>query len=111
MFWRPKSPTVLYRVVGQREMDLIRAADHRAFPPRTRAQPCCVTVPDAAYATTIASDWSPRDAPVGTARYGSRVAVATALLKQFPALQVPASVNSRARCGNRNTYATVAPTS
>jgi hypothetical protein len=87
MFWKPKTVT-LYRVVGQREMDLIRESGHRAFPPRTRDQPCFVAAPGEDYAKTIARDWSTKDAPLGTARYVTRFQVDGALLQQFSLLRV-----------------------
>ena len=50
--------TVLYRPVGVAELDLIKAADYRALPPRLLEQPIFYPVTNEAYATQIARDWN-----------------------------------------------------
>ena len=50
--------TVLFRPVGQEELDLIRASDFTAFPPRLPEQPIFYPVLNEAYATKIARDWN-----------------------------------------------------
>ena len=56
-----KSETItLYRPVGQRELDLIRASGYRRFPPRLPEQPIFYPVFDEAYAVQIARDWNAR---------------------------------------------------
>jgi hypothetical protein len=49
---------VLYRPVGQQELDLIGASGYRAFPPRLPEQPIFYPVLNEAYATQIARDWN-----------------------------------------------------
>ena len=48
----------LYRPVGQKELDLIRASDYAAFPPRLPEQPIFYPVLNEEYATQIARDWN-----------------------------------------------------
>ena len=48
----------LYRPVGQKELDLIRASGNRAFPPRLPEQPIFYPVLNEEYATQIARDWN-----------------------------------------------------
>ena len=49
---------VLYRPIGQREMDLIGESDYKAFPPRLPGQPIFYPVLNLEYATQIARDWN-----------------------------------------------------
>src|SRR6266481_8798599 len=50
--------TILFRPVGQRELDLIRESEFTAFPPRLREQPIFYPVLDEEYAVQIARDWN-----------------------------------------------------
>ncbi len=50
--------TVLFRPVGQEELDLIRASNFTAFPPRLPEQPIFYPVLNEEYATQIARDWN-----------------------------------------------------
>ena len=50
--------TTLFRPVGQKELDLIRESDFRAFPPRLPEQPIFYPVLNEEYATQIARDWN-----------------------------------------------------
>ena len=50
--------TVLYRPVGQKELDLIRESNFTAFPPRLPEQPIFYPVLNEQYATQIAQDWN-----------------------------------------------------
>ena len=73
---------VLYRPVGQRELDLIQGAGYRAFPPRLPEQPIFYPVLNEAYATQIARDWNAkrnRDR-VG---YVTRFAVRATFLRKY----------------------------
>ena len=49
---------VLFRPVGQKELDLIRESDFRNFPPRLPEQPCFYPVLNEEYAMQIARDWN-----------------------------------------------------
>lgn len=55
----------LFRPVGPKEQELIRAAGNRAFPPRLPEQPIFYPVLEEAYAIQIARDWKVRDSGVG----------------------------------------------
>ncbi len=48
----------LYRPVGPQELDLIRALDYSAFPPRLPEQPIFYPVTNREYAIQIARDWN-----------------------------------------------------
>ena len=48
----------LYRPVGPKELELIRASAWREFPPRLPGQPIFYPVLDEEYATQIARDWN-----------------------------------------------------
>jgi hypothetical protein len=52
--------TVLFRPVGQKELELIRASEFREFPPRLPEQPIFYPVLSEEYATQIARDWNAR---------------------------------------------------
>jgi hypothetical protein len=61
-----KSETVtLWRPVGHAEMELIRAAGMRAFPPRLPEQPIFYPVTTEEYAVKIARDWNVPASGVG----------------------------------------------
>jgi hypothetical protein len=50
--------TVLFRPVGQKELELIRLSEFREFPPRLPEQPIFYPVLSEEYATQIARDWN-----------------------------------------------------
>ncbi len=54
---------ILYRPVGLTELDLIRQASFRAFPPRLPEQPIFYPVLTLTYAEQIARDWNTQRAP------------------------------------------------
>lgn len=49
---------ILYRPVGQEELDLIRQSNFREFPPRLPEQPIFYPVLNEEYAIQIARDWN-----------------------------------------------------
>jgi hypothetical protein len=65
----------LYRPVGQAELDLIRAAGMRRFPPRLSWQPIFCPVLDEEYAIRIAREWNTKDPGSGHVGYVTRFAV------------------------------------
>ncbi|OON70512.1 ADP-ribosylation/crystallin J1 [Hymenobacter sp. CRA2] len=75
----------LYRPVNQAELDLIAAADWRAFPPRLPEQPIFYPVTNEAYAAQIARDWNVPYYGVG---YVLRFAVDAAYASRFPVQNV-----------------------
>lgn len=59
----------LYRPVGQIELNLIKEAGYKAFPPRLFWQPIFYPVLDFDYACTIASEWNLNDDVNGNVGY------------------------------------------
>lgn len=81
----------LYRPVGRRELELIRASGCRAFPPRQPGQPIFYPVRTRAYAEQIARDWNTRDAASCFAGYVTRFRVPAAFLARYPVRTVGGS--------------------
>lgn len=52
--------TILYRPVGQKELDLIEGSGYKEFPPRLPEQPIFYPVLNEEYATQIAREWNAR---------------------------------------------------
>ena len=78
----------LYRPVGQAELELIRASEFKAFPPRLSHQPIFYPVMNEDYAREIAEKWNTRDEQSGYVGYVTRFQVRAEFLKQFPVKQV-----------------------
>jgi len=74
---------LLYRPVGQKELELIRATGMREFPPRLPSQPIFYPVLNLEYATEIARDWNTKDEASGFAGYVTRFAVRTDFLRRY----------------------------
>lgn len=79
---------VLFRPVGQRELDLIAATGFKAFPPRLPEQPIFYPVLVEDYAIQIARDWNTKDAENGSVGYVTRFQVDAAYLAAFEVKQV-----------------------
>jgi hypothetical protein len=73
--------TTLYRPVGPEELELIRRAGFRAFPPRLPAQPIFYPVLSEAYAVRIARDWNVKASGAGCV---TRFAVLASFLASYP---------------------------
>jgi hypothetical protein len=73
--------TTLYRPVGERELELVRASGWRLFPPRLPEQPIFYPVSNEEYAAQIARDWNTGDGAIG---YVRRFGVETDYLARFP---------------------------
>lgn len=73
---------VLFRPVGQQELDLIRETGCRAFPPRLAEQPIFYPVLNEEYAIQIARDWNAKqnDPRVG---YVTRFRVKTTFIERY----------------------------
>lgn len=85
------SVTLLYRPVGQKEMDLIRESSYRAFPPRLPEQPIFYPVLNEEYAMQIARDWNTKEeAGVG---YVTRFGVSTEYLQRYEVKTVGSSLH------------------
>lgn len=84
--------TALFRPVGQKELDLIREASFREFPPRLPYQPIFYPVLNEEYAKQIARDWNAKhnEERVG---YVTRFLVRTEYLKRYEVHTVGGSVH------------------
>ena len=76
--------TTLYRPVGEKELDLVRASGFSAWPPRLPEQPIFYPVTNEDYAIQIARDWNTKDASNGNVGYVTRFEVESGYLEQFP---------------------------
>ena len=74
--------TLLYRPVGQKELDLIRESGYTEFPPRLPEQPIFYPVLTEEYATKIARDWNTRYNSDGVGLV-TRFRVRTAFLARY----------------------------
>src|SRR5207244_3590590 len=74
----------LYRPVGQKELDLIRASGYLRFPPRLPGQPIFYPVLNEEYAAQIAREWNTRDPASGHAGYVTRFRVRAEFLRRYP---------------------------
>jgi len=82
-FGMPDSLTTLYRPVGRKELDLIRASGFRAFPPRLSSQPFFYPVLNEEYAVQIARDWNTKDEASGYEGYVLKFDVRMEFLNQY----------------------------
>ena len=74
--------TVLFRPVGQNELNLIKESGYSAFPPRLPEQPFFYPVLNEEYATQIARDWNTKyDA--SKCGYVTRFQVRAAFLERY----------------------------
>jgi hypothetical protein len=87
------STTTLYRPVGQKELDLIRASDFKAFPPRLFWQPIFYPVLNEEYAAGIARDWNTKDEASGYVGYVTRFQVRTEFLDKYDVQTVGSRVH------------------
>lgn len=82
------STKTLYRPVGQKELDLIAAADYRAFPPRLPEQPIFYPVLTREYAKQIAHHWNTKDERSGPVGYFLEFDVDTDYISRFEVKKV-----------------------
>jgi hypothetical protein len=80
-------PLILYRPVGRKELDLIRAAGWTAFPPRLPERPIFYPVLNEEYATQITRCWN---VPQLGAGYVVRFAVDAEFASKYPVQRVGA---------------------
>ena len=84
--------TVLFRPVGQEELDLIRSADFKEFPPRLPGQPIFYPVLNEQYARQIAEQWNAKRT-VSARGYVTRFQVITQFLEKYQVRTVGSSVH------------------
>lgn len=73
----------LYRPVGQAELDLIAAADYRAYPPRLSEQPVFYPVLNERYAREIAEKWNKKSADSQYAGYVTTFEIDDAYISRY----------------------------
>src|SRR2546425_1450462 len=71
----------LFRPVGPKELELIRASGNRALPPRLPEQPIFYPVLNEEYAAQIARDWNAKDSGAG---YVTRFQVRKEFVSKYP---------------------------
>ena len=79
----PEPLTTLYRPVGRKELELIRASEFRGFPPRLPEQPFFYPVLTEEYAVRIARDWNTKDEASGYEGYVLRFSVRSEFLSRY----------------------------
>ena len=81
----------LYRPIGQSELELIIAADYRAFPPRLPEQPIFYPVLNEKYAREIAERWNKKSADSGYAGYVTTFEIDDGFISKYSIQTVGAS--------------------
>ena len=81
----------LFRPVGEKELELIKQAGWRSFPPRLPEQPIFYPVLNARYAVEIAGRWNTKDANSGFKGYVTRFVVEDEYISRFEPHQAGAS--------------------
>ena len=81
----------LYRPVGPRELELIRASGWRHFPPRLPDQPIFYPVTNREYAAQIARDWNVKASGAG---YVTQFDVDATYLGQFSVQKVGSNIHT-----------------
>src|SRR5262245_4905229 len=89
---RQDKTIVLYRPVGQKELDLIRESGNKRFPPRLPEQQIFYPVLNEEYATQIAEKWNAKynDPKVG---YVTRFAVKAEYLQKYEVQTVGGTIH------------------
>ena len=82
---------ILFRPVGQKELDLIKAKGYLAFPPRLLYQPIFYPVLNESYAVKIARDWNTKDLASGYVGYVTRFYVQRQFLEAYTIQMVGSS--------------------
>lgn len=80
----PDGSTTLWRPVGPAELELLRAAGMRAWPPRLPDQPIFYPVLSEAYARQIAAEWNTAASGAG---YVTRFRLPTPVARRYPTCQ------------------------
>lgn len=83
--------TVLFRPVGQKELDLIVESGYTAFPPRLPYQPIFYPVLTEEYAVQIARDWNTKDKASDYVGYVTRFSVKNEFLDKYEVQTVGSS--------------------
>src|SRR5262249_178956 len=78
-----ENTVTLFRPVGLVELNLIKQAGYRAFPPRLPTQPIFYPVLTEAYAAHIARDWNTKDSASGYVGYVTRFRINAHFLNDY----------------------------
>jgi hypothetical protein len=84
----PEEVTVMYRPVGPEELELLRQADFKRWPPRLPEQPIFYPVTNEQYAAEIAGNWNVRDSGYGAV---TRFQVRTSFMSRYQIQRVGGS--------------------
>ncbi len=84
--------TVLFRPVGEKELELIRESEFKSFPPRLPEQPIFYPVLNEEYAAQIARDWNAKRELDGVG-YVTRFHIRSEYLKRHEVQTVGGSVH------------------
>lgn len=84
---------ILYRPVGQRELDFVKLADWSYFPPRLKSQPYFYPVLSEEYATQIARDWNTKDSNSGFIGYVLKFKINSEFINNFKIHTVGSSIH------------------
>ncbi len=82
---------ILYRPVGQKELELIEQSDFSKFPPRLIWQPIFYPVLNQRYAEEIASKWNTKDIGSGYVGYVTKFEIDDEYISTFDVQTVGAS--------------------
>ena len=82
---KKEETTILYRPVGEKELELIKASGYKRFPPRMPEQPIFYPVTNEAYAVQISKDWN---VPAYGAGFVTKFTVRSAFLQRYPVQNV-----------------------
>ncbi|GHA09665.1 hypothetical protein GCM10010372_06630 [Streptomyces tauricus] len=80
----PRATTTLWRPTGPKELELVRALDWRAWPPRLPEQPIFYPVLNEDYAVRIARDWNVKHDGAG---FVTRFDVDSDFVRRYPVRQ------------------------
>lgn len=78
-----QSTQTLYRPVGQKKLDLIKASGWKSFPPRLDWQPIFYPVLTEEYAIFIAEKWNTKDPNSGFVGYVLRFLIDSQYIQQY----------------------------
>lgn len=84
----------LYRPVGQKEFELVKASGFERFPPRLAWQPIFYPVLNRAYAEQIAKQWNTGDEFSGYAGHVLSFDLPEEYLRQFPVQNVGGEIHN-----------------
>jgi hypothetical protein len=83
--------TILYRPVGQEELNLIQSSGYREFPPRLPHQPIFYPVFNEEYGMQIARDWNTKS---GSRRgFVTRLQISSEFLRRYEIKTVGSSIH------------------